>query len=90
MKRHLDIKIYGKVQGVFFRWSSRLEAEKLGITGCVENKPDGSVWIEAESEKENLEKFLDWCRKGPEKAKVEKIEFEFSDKLIGFSGFKSR
>ena len=90
MKKHLNIKIFGKVQGVFFRWSARLEADKLGITGCAENKSDGSVWIEAEGEEENLKKFLAWCQKGPPGAKVEKVDFEFSDKVEAYSDFKSR
>lgn len=74
MIEHLNVKIYGKVQGVFFRTSAREEAEKLDISGFVRNEPDGSLYIEAEGEKEKLDKFLKWCKDGPEAAQVEKIE----------------
>lgn len=74
MRKHLNIKISGAVQGVFFRVSAKKEAEKLGITGFARNEPDGSVYIEAEGNKEKLDKFLEWCRIGPTAAKVDKVE----------------
>lgn len=73
MIKHLNIKIYGQVQGVFFRISAKQEAEKLGIVGFAKNEPDGTVHIEAEGEKENLDKFLEWCKDGPDAAKVKKL-----------------
>lgn len=74
MVKHLNIKIYGKVQGVFFRATAKEKAEKLGIKALAENKPDGSVFIEAEGEEEKLDKFIKWCRQGPSLAEVEKVE----------------
>jgi len=59
------IHITGQVQGVGFRWSAAREAWKHGITGYVKNMSDGSVYIEAEGNRERLENFLSWCRKGP-------------------------
>ena len=47
-KKHLDIKISGKVQGVFFRDETKNKAEQLGLVGFVENTEDGKVYIEAE------------------------------------------
>ena len=88
MKVRVAIWIYGMVQGVFFRHSAKRTAEELGLAGFVRNEPDGSVYIEAEGEREVLDKFLDWCRKGPAYAKVERVDFEFSDDLRGFSEFK--
>lgn len=73
MKKHLNISIYGKVQGVFFRATAKKEAEKLGIKILAENKPDGSVYIEAEGEEEKLDEFIKWCRIGPSLAEVQKI-----------------
>ncbi len=84
---HLNVKIYGRVQGVLFRHSARKEADKLDINGFARNDPDGSVYIEAEGEKENLEKFLAWCQTGPEIAKVEKVDFEFGKTLKNFTDF---
>ena len=59
------IKITGMVQGVGFRWRAYREALKIGITGYVKNMSDGSVYIEAEGNRGQLENFLSWCRKGP-------------------------
>lgn len=79
MKKHLNIKISGLVQGVFFRAIAKEDAEKLGITGFAQNKLDGSVYIEAEGGKENLDKFLSWCKNGPPMAEVEKVEITESN-----------
>jgi acylphosphatase len=62
--------IKGKVQGVFYRASARDRAVELGIKGWVKNTPEGNVEVVATGEKENLEKFIDWCRNGPSKAVV--------------------
>lgn len=87
MFRHFNIKIYGLVQGVFFRASANEQADKLGLTGFAQNEPDGSVYIEAEGEKENLDKFIKWCNIGPTMAQVEKVVVT-EDKLKNFSQFK--
>lgn len=71
---HLDIKICGLVQGIFFRATAKEQADKLGLTGFAKNLPDGSVYIEAEGEENNLDKFVEWCNKGPMMARVEKVE----------------
>ncbi|MCX6765750.1 MAG: acylphosphatase [Candidatus Moranbacteria bacterium] len=84
---HLRIKIYGRVQGVFFRHSAREKAEELGISGFARNEPDGTVYIEAEGGKVKLEKFLEWCRKGPPLARVEKVDFEYQPDTKEFDGF---
>ena len=84
--RHLDIKIYGRVQGVFFRDSTLKKALDLGIRGFIKNEPDGGVYIEAEAEKEKLEEFLDWCHQGPSWAEVRKINFQYTG-LKDFNDF---
>jgi len=70
---HLTILVQGKVQGVYFRASTKLVAKKIGLKGYVENRADGSVYIEVEGNKEQLDQFLDWCKRGPENAIVEKL-----------------
>ena len=85
--QHLNIKIFGRVQGVLFRASAKKKAEELQIIGFARNEPNGSVYIEAEGEKENLEKFLNWCHKGPLFATVEKVESEFTSELKHFIEF---
>ncbi|MCY1519409.1 Acylphosphatase [compost metagenome] len=71
--KHLEITVTGKVQGVFFRASTKAVADQIGIRGRVKNQKDGSVYIEAEGDEASLVAFIDWCHEGPEKAKVEKV-----------------
>lgn len=85
--KHLDIKIYGIVQGVFFRSSARKEAISLGISGFAGNDSDGTVHIEVEGSEENLQKFLLWCKEGSPFSSVEKIDFSFSNEIRDFSDF---
>ncbi len=72
--KHFNLKVVGRVQGVFFRAFTKEEAENLGLTGYVTNYDDGSVYIEAEGEENKLKKLIKWCHKGPIFAKVEKVE----------------
>lgn len=88
MKKHIDIKIFGLVQGVFFRTSAKEKAEKLSITGFAKNLSDGSVYIEVEGEKDSLEEFIKWCRKGPAIAKVDNIDTS-EGKLKNFNNFQT-
>ena len=74
--KHLNIKIHGKVQGVFFRASTEKTAKNMGIKGFVRNEPDGTVYIEAEAGKDTLVEFLNKIKSGPPAANVIKIEKE--------------
>lgn len=76
MTKSISIKISGKVQGVFFRASARDKADELGVKGFVRNEPDGSVYIEAEADEGSLHQFTEWCRQGPPRALVEKIDIK--------------
>lgn len=76
MIKHFNIRVYGHVQAVFFRYSAKQKAEELSIKGFVRNERDGSVYIEAEGEEKNLYNFLDWLNKGPKLAKVERVDME--------------
>ncbi|MCK6616449.1 MAG: acylphosphatase [Cyclobacteriaceae bacterium] len=72
--KHVNLLVKGHVQGVFFRASTQEVAGQLGITGFVRNEPDGNVYIEAEGGEEQLQKFIKWCRKGPPRARVDRME----------------
>ena len=72
--KHLDIRVIGKVQGVFYRDTAKAVADQLGVKGKVINQPDGSVIIEAEGDDFSLEMFLEFCDKGSDRAEVEKVE----------------
>jgi len=66
--------VSGKVQGVFFRATAKDVADEIGITGWVKNAEDGNVEIIANGNDEQLQKFIDWCKKGPPKAIVTDIK----------------
>lgn len=83
---HLNIHIYGSVQGVFFRATAKEQADNLDINGFAKNQADGSVYIEAEGEKKNLDQFIKWCYQGPSLAQVEKVKIS-ENPLKNFSEF---
>jgi acylphosphatase len=62
--------IKGKVQGVYYRASARDVAREVGVTGWVKNMPDGNVEAIVSGSEERVEKFIEWCRKGPKNAEV--------------------
>lgn len=74
--KHINIKVIGKVQGVFFRASTKAVADQMGVKGKVKNEKDGSVLIEAEASATILDMFVEWCNKGPEKADVTQVIVE--------------
>jgi len=83
---HINIKIFGKVQGVSFRHSARLKAKELGIAGFARNELDGTVYMEVEGDDKTLGQFLEWCKHDFELAEVEKVE-SFPGDVEGFSDF---
>jgi len=68
---HLVIK--GNVQGVYYRASAKEKANELGVKGWIKNSPGGQVEAMACGNKEQLEKFIEWCRGGPKYAEVSDI-----------------
>ncbi|MHA2288066.1 MAG: acylphosphatase [Promethearchaeota archaeon] len=86
MKR-IIINVHGHVQGVFFRYTTRKVARKLGLTGYVKNLPDGSVYIEAEGSEDKLIELLKFAKKGPNSAIVESIEYEYKEAQYRNKGF---
>jgi len=68
--------VSGKVQGVFFRASAKAAADGLGVVGLVRNLPNGSVYLEAEANEEQLQQFEAWCRKGPTRAIVDNVRVQ--------------
>jgi len=74
MLQTISITVFGKVQGVFYRQSTREKAIELGITGYIKNMPDDTVYILATGSTEQLDKLSAWCRQGPPKARVSHID----------------
>lgn len=79
--RHL--RIFGRVQGVWYRESMRQEAERLGITGWVRNRLDGSVEAVAQGDAQAVEQLVKWCRRGPQQAQVTHIDIDDSVRSTG-------
>jgi acylphosphatase len=85
--KHLNIRVRGHVQGVGFRYSALRAARSLDIRGFARNERDGSVYMEAEGNDENLRLFIDWCRKGPGYGRVDEV-LETESNLQGFDDFR--
>jgi len=83
---HLIVK--GRVQGVYYRASAQREAKRLGLTGWVVNRPDGSVEIVAEGEEDQVKDLLAWAQHGPATARVEKIDTRWRSYTGEFSEFR--
>ncbi len=65
--------IEGRVQGVWFRESTRREASRLGVVGWVKNRPDGKVEVLAEGPEEAVRNLVTWCHHGPSTARVNRV-----------------
>ena len=73
MKQQATLTITGRVQGVFYRSETQKMAQKLGLSGYVKNNADGSVTAVAQGDEIRLKQFIEWCKKGPEGAAVDKV-----------------
>ena len=87
IRRHVIVT--GQVQGVGFRWSARIQAQRLGVVGYVVNRTDGTVEVEAEGTADAVERMLQWLRHGPTGTSVESTEVA-ELKPAGDEGFDIR
>ena len=87
-KTAMRLRMTGRVHGVFFRESMRLEAERLGITGWVCNRLDGSVEAVVQGSAEAVEAIVRWAHRGPEHADVSTVEV--SEASGDFARFEKR
>jgi acylphosphatase len=85
-----QLRITGRVQGVWYRASAAQEARRLGLTGWVRNARDGSVEALAQGPNENVASFIDWCRDGPTGAIVGNVEVQWQDDPTACSEFTVR
>jgi acylphosphatase len=82
------LRITGRVQGVFFRESMRIEAERLAVTGWVCNRTDGSVEAVVQGSQDMVDAIVRWAHRGPEDARV--VAVEVSDASGEFARFEKR
>jgi len=80
--------ISGRVQGVFFRAETRKAAEQFNVKGWVRNLPGGDVEAVFEGKQEDVEKMVDWCRKGPPASSVTSVRTEKNSALEHFTDFQ--
>lgn len=85
MKRYI-IQVTGKVQGVFYRATTQKQANLLNIKGWVRNEADGSVLIDAEGDATTLAQFVDWCKHGPQRARVSQVSVT-EEPVVGYQDF---
>jgi acylphosphatase len=87
IRRH--VVVHGRVQGVFFRDSTRQRARQHGVAGWVRNNWDGTVEAVFEGEPEAVERLVEFCRRGPRGAEVERVGVA-DEEPEGLSGFDVR
>ena len=87
----VQVLVYGHVQGVFFRAFTSRQAVELDLTGCVRNLPSGEiVEVQAEGERNQLERLIGYLKLGPPRARVDKVETRWSEYTGSYSGFSIR
>jgi acylphosphatase len=89
MSERRRVVVQGRVQGVFFRDSTAREAEAAGVAGWVCNRDDGAVEAVFEGDAEAVERMVEFCRSGPNRADVEHLDVS-QEEPEGLSGFSVR
>ncbi len=84
----VQLKVFGRVQGVGFRYYTKQIAEGLGLTGWVKNNLDYTVSISAEGDKPTLDRFIAMIEKGPTYGRVDQVDKEWSQEEEGLHYFQ--
>jgi len=87
--RRVRVIVHGRVQGVFFRDTTRRRAEAQGAAGWVRNRPDGTVEAVFEGDPDAVEAVIAFCREGPRGAGVERVEVS-EEEPEGLTAFEVR
>jgi acylphosphatase len=90
MVERVQLVVTGRVQGVWYRASTKQEGSRLGLTGQVRNLPDGRVEVVAEGERATLEQLVAWCRRGPPLARVTDLQASWWPATGAMTGFEVR
>ncbi len=88
MKIRAHVLVNGRVQGVFFRAATKREADSLGVKGWVRNTPEGEVEAVFEGEEDVVKMIVDFCKHGPPRARVTKVDVtweNFADEFRSFT-----
>ena len=73
-QKRIHLVIRGRVQGVYFRAATQREARRLGITGWIKNRPDGSIELVAEGDEDAIKELTNWTSHGPSTARVDHVD----------------
>ena len=90
MKITRRLRIFGRVQGVFFRESMRQRAEQLKVTGWVRNCADGTVEAIAQGDAFAVGRLIEWAQRGPDAAKVDKVDVESVQEDVHYAIFDKK
>ena len=90
MISRVRVLIIGRVQGVWFRASTKQKAEQLGLKGWVRNTSDGHVEAVFEGDEEILKDMIEWCKTGPRLAKVHDVQIKNEKPTDEFDQFNIR
>ncbi len=90
MKVRAHVFVSGVVQGVFFRSETRYEAHRRNVLGWIRNTSDGRVEAIFEAEREDVDKLIDFCRRGPPGARVTKVDVQWEEYTGEFEDFRIR
>lgn len=86
--KHVVIVVFGRVQGVYFRATTKQQADKLGVSGWVRNRRNGTVEISATGSEEQLRSLISWCHEGPVYSEVTEVKVVWSEVPVATkSGF---
>ena len=85
----MRVVVIGRVQGVGFRWAARRAAERIGVSGWVRNRDDGSVEAHVEGESSRVQAMRAWLEAGPDGSSVRGVEVAEAD-AEGLAGFEIR
>lgn len=86
----VELRIFGRVQEVGFRYAAEGEAGRLGLAGYVRNLDDGSVELVAEGDESAIERLVAWAHEGPRHAQVSRVEVVRAAPTGELAGFRSR
>jgi acylphosphatase len=84
----LHVTIYGIVQGVWFRATTREQAQRLGVSGWVRNTPEGAVEAHMQGDDGAVDALLAWCRQGPPGARVKQVAADAVEPDENIQGFR--
>ena len=89
-KTEVKVTISGRVQGVFYRTSTRDKADELGITGYVKNLANGDVEAVFQADPDTVEQMIQWCYKGPPSSAVQSVVTQKLESPEMFHSFEIR